>query len=279
MEEPREDNAKPLLDAKLTRRSALIAGAWSAPVVGLAVAAPLAAASEPPFDPTTDLEVLALGGAEGRYRFGNDYTSGTNTDPSNRDFRRAFSIRNTGTATFAGSLTVMFEFPRMWNQGISANADAYSPYTTVDLGGRNGGSIGSASPWVTSAAAEYTQNVQSNGTLPAWDEVWLRMDPASVTLNNVALPPGGVVWFALDGEVPAPWIGQNNQYLPNGVIYWRTDIFIQATDTSDNDLGTFGPVPDPDTTSNWRNGIWYWNGGGPFAYDGGESLYPAYGNG
>lgn len=269
MEEVRERRGESLLDAKISRRRALAAGAWSVPVAAAAVAVPMAAASGT-LNPLADLKVLALGGAEGRYSTGGNYASGPVS--ANQDFRRGFSIQNTGQASFTGSLTITFTFPRMWNQATGNNADAFSNYGTVDLGGTGGASIGSASAWVTSAATAYTQNTGTS----AWTNVWLRMDDASVTLMNVVLPAGGTVRFALNAGVPQAWIGTSGQYLP-GRIYWRSDIYVTATTANGTALGTYGPVPDPDTSSNWANGIWYWNGGGPYAYDGGMGLYPAYG--
>ena len=256
----------------LSRRTVIKGAAWSVPVVAAATAVPAHAASVPPLDPLTDLKVLGLGGAEGRYATRADYTSGV-VSP-NQDFRRAFSIQNIGAGSFTGSLTITFQFPRLWNAAVTNNSvDAFNNFGTVDLGGKNGASIGSASAWVTS-----TGNwVQNTGDSP-YPNVWFRMDQASATLNNVNLPAGGTVWFALDAVVPQSWIGATGQYLPNGwKIYWRSDIYVTATTTAGAQLGTYGPVPDPDASSNWHNGIWYWNGGGPYAYDGGEGLYPAYG--
>lgn len=268
MDESQVSNDRSLLDVKFSRRRALMAGAWSAPVVALVVAAPAVAASG--FDPAVDLTATALGGAEGRYATGSNFTNGV-VNP-NQDFRRAFSIGNIGQTDFSGSLTVTFSFPRKWNEGTTnVDVDAFSNYGTVDLGGRDGGSIGSASGWGTTQAAAWTQNTGAS----AWTEVWCRMDDASATLNNVILPAGSTVWFALNATVPQQWIGDPGVYLPDGRVYWRSDIFITAKSDNGTVLGTYGPLPDPG--GNWENGIWYWNGGGPYAYDGGEGLYPAYG--
>lgn len=276
MEETRGSNGASLLDAKISRRGALAATAWSAPAVAMVVAAPMAAAS-PPFNPLSDLRVLGLGGAEGRYSTSGNFTSGV-VDPNN-DFRRAFSIQNIGQGGFTGSLEIKFRFPRVWNNFGSGDGDAFQSFGTQDLGGRADASIGGASAWTTTEAPGFTENTGTN----AYPNVWMRMDEATTTLQNVNLPAGGVIWFALNATVPNSWISGpsgNGAYFPNGYrIYWRTDIFIKATTSGGQNLGTYGPVPDPDTSSNWSNGIWYWNGGGPFAYDGGEGLYPAFGNG
>lgn len=273
MDPLKEGGERSLLTATLSRRNALKAGAWSTPIVAAALAVPLAAASND-FELTTDLLVRAAGGAEGRYSTSADYVSGS-VAPNN-DFRRAFSVQNTGMGTFTGTLTVSFQFPRMWNNFGVGNGDAFNNYGTVDLGSSGGAGVGGASAWSTSPAGSYTQNSGAN----ADTSVWLRMDGASTTLTGVTLPPGGTIWFALNGTVPQSWIGDEGVYLPGGRIYWRSDIFISATTSTGVSLGTFGPVPDPDTASNWRDGIWYWNGGGPFAYhDAVTGLYPGYGEG
>lgn len=184
------------------------------------------------------------------------------------DFRRAFSVTNTGEGAFTGTLRIDFTFPRAWNQGISGNnVDAFSNWSTVDLGGTDGASVGSASGWTVSEGS-WVQNTGTN----AWSAVWFRMDQAYFTLNNVTLPPGGTIWFALNASVPFDWIGNNGQYLPNGRVYWRSPVSITATTSTGTNLGTYDtPV------GGWTDGIWYFNGGGPYAYDGGHGLYPAFG--
>lgn len=271
MEEVQQRREGSLLNATISRRGALVAGAWSVPVVAVAVATPMAAASGD-INPLTELEVLAIGGAEGRYPTGANYKNGV-ADP-NQDFRRAFSIKNTGTGSFTGSLTITFTFPREWNSGSGPNMGAFNNMTTVDLEGRGGAAVAGASAWVTS---EDPNGWEENWGTNANTAVWFRMDPAAVTLTGVSLPPGGTVIFALNAEVPQAWIGASGVYIPS--LYWRTDVFVSATKPDGTVLGTYGPVPDPDTSSNWRDGIWRWNGGGPFAYDGGQGLYPAHGNG
>ncbi|MCC2030746.1 hypothetical protein [Microbacterium allomyrinae] len=258
-----------LWKAEVSRRGTLTAAAWAVPVIAMAAATPAAVASGP-FDPTSDLQVAALGGAEGRYTTGSNFTNGV-VSP-NTDFRRAFSVTNVGEGTFSGTLRIDFTFPRMWNQGTGSNTDAFQNYSTVDLGGSNGGSIGGKSSWTVTTAAAYTQNTGTN----AWTAVWLRMDPAYFTLTNVVLPPGGTVRFALNAAIPFSWIGSAGPppvYFPNSWrIYWRSPVSITATTSSNVNLGTYvTPV------GGWTDGIWYFNGGGPFAYDGGGGIYPAYG--
>ena len=264
----RQENTPPKA-SRVPRRGVLAAAAWAAPTLAVATAAPAIAAS-PPIDPESDLLVDALGGAEGRYGTGNSYTDGVKGP--NTDFRRAFSVTNTGDGSFTGSLRIDFTFPRMWNQATGTNTDAFSNWSTQDLGGTGGGSIGGASPWGLGAeATTYTQNTGNY----AWEAVWLRNDPAYFTLTNVSLPPGATIWFALNARVPDAWIGDPGVYInPGGPnhIYWRSEVDITATTTGGDDLGTYRtPVGD------WEDGIWYFNGGGPFAYDGGQGLYPAHG--
>lgn len=256
--------------SRVPRRGLLAAAAWAAPTLAVATAAPAIAASSP-IDPQTDLSVTALGGAEGRYPTRSPYTNGP-VGP-NTDFRRAFSVTNTGTGSFTGSLRIDFTFPRMWNQaGVGGNADAFSNWSTQDLDGTGGGSIGGASPWGLGAeATTYTQNTGEY----AWTDVWLRNDPAYFTLTNVSLPPGATIWFALNASIPFSWIGDPGVYINPGNpnrIYWRSPVKITATTSNGTNLGTYEtPV------GTWENGIWYFNGGGPFAYDGGQGLYPTYG--
>lgn len=271
MESTENEGGNALLKTQLTRRTAITAAAWSAPVVAMAAATPAVAASGT-FDPLANLEVGALGGAEGRYQTGHNYTGGGVSDT---DFRRAFYVKNTSTdgASFTGSLKIDFKFPRMWNQaGVGGNADAFNNWGTVDLGGTGGGSIGSADAWqVGAAATSYTQNTGYY----AWTAVWLRNDPASVTLRGVSLPAGATIWFALNVAIPFSWIGDPGVYINPGQpnrIYWRSDVKITATTTGGTNLGTYTtPV------GTWGDGIWYFNGGGPFAYLGGHGLYPNYG--
>ena len=253
--------------SRVPRRGVLAAAAWAAPTLAVATAAPAIAASQ--FDPLTDLTVDALGGAEGRYQTGANFTSG---GVSNNDFRRAFSVTNRGTGNFTGSLRVDFTFPRLWNQaGVGGDADAFNNWGTRDLGGTGGGSIGSASAWTVTGTGSFAQNTGDY----AWTAVYLRNDPAYMTLNNVSLPSGATVWFALNAGIPFTWIGENGQYLNPGNpnrIYWRSNVSITATTTGGTNLGTYiTPV------GGWGNGIWYFNGGGPYAYLGGHGLYPNYG--
>lgn len=255
--------------SRVPRRGVLAAAAWAAPTLAVATAAPAIAAS-PPIDPLTDLSVAALGGAEGRYSTGGSYTGGV-VGP-NTDFRRAFSVTNTGEGSFTGSLRIDFTFPRMWNQAGDGNTDAFNNWSTQDLGGTGGGSIGGASSWTVGApAASYTQNTGNY----AWTDVWLRNDPAYFTLTNVSLPPGATIWFALNAAIPFPWIGDPGVYINPGNpnrIYWRSEVDITAITTGNTNLGTYRtPV------GSWTDGIWYFNGGGPYAYDGGQGLYPTYG--
>lgn len=258
--------------SRVPRRGLLAAAAWAAPTLAVATAAPAIAASSP-IDPQSDLSVAALGGAEGRYATGGSYTPepvGPNTD-----FRRAFSVTNSGEGSFTGSLRIDFTFPRMWNQATGTNTDAFNNWSTQDLGGTGGtggGSIGGVSPWeLGPAATEYTQNTGDY----AWEAVWLRNDPAYFTLTNVLLPPGATIWFALNAGIPFSWIGDPGVYINPGNpnrIYWRSNVDITATTTGGDDLGTYRtPV------GSWTNGIWYFNGGGPYAYLGGHGLYPTYG--
>ena len=268
MENTNKKSSDSLLNTQISRRSTLTAAAWSVPVVAVAAATPAAIASEP-FDPLSDLSVDALGGAEGRYQTGANFTGG---GVSNTDFRRAFSVTNNGAGSFTGSLRIDFTFPRMWNQaGVGGDADAFNNYGTVDLGGSGGGSIGGASAWNVTGTGSFTQNTGNY----AWTAVYLRNDPAYVTLNNVSLPPGATIWFALNAGIPFTWIGDPGVYINPGNpnrIYWRSDVSVTATTTSGTNLGTYvTPV------GTWTDGIWYFNGGGPYAYLGGHGLYPAYG--
>lgn len=254
-----------LLKTEVTRRGTITAAAWSLPVVAVAAATPAAVAS--PLDPTSDLSVAALGGAEGRYQTASNYSAG---GVSSTDFRRAFSVTNNGQGSFTGSLRIDFQFPRIWNQAGGGDADAFSNWGTVDLGGTNGGSIGGKSSWTTSTGT-WSQNT---GTY-AWTAVYLRNDNASVTLTNVSLPAGATIWFALNASVPYAWIGDPGVYINPGNpnrIYWRSPVNITAFTTGGTNLGTYvTPV------GGWTDGIWYFNGGGPYAYNGGQGLYPAYG--
>lgn len=256
--------------SRVPRRGVLAAAAWAAPTLAVATAAPAIAASQP-IDPQSDLYVDALGGAEGRYATGKSFTDGVVAP--NTDFRRAFSVTNTGDGSFTGSLRIDFTFPRMWNQAGDGDTDAFNNYSTQDFDGTNGGSIGSSSAWtVGPAAPSFTQNTGNY----AWTDVWLRNDPAYFTLQDVVLPPGATIWFALNASVPNAWIGDYGDYINAGNpnrIYWYSDVDITATTTGGDDLGTYRtPVGD------WEDGIWYFNGGGPFAYDGGQGLYPAHGD-
>ena len=255
--------------SRVPRRGVLAAAAWAAPTLAVATAAPAIAAS--PSELLANLTVNALGGAEGRYSTGNRYTNGV-VDP-NTDFRRAFSVTNNSTVNFTGSLRIDFTFPRAWNQaGVGGDADAFSNWGTVDTGGINGGSIGSSSTWTVGAPApSFTQNTGNY----AWTDVWLRNDPAYFTLEDVSLPPGATIWFALNASIPFSWIGDYGVYINPGNpnrIYWRSEVDITATTTGGDDLGTYRT-----TVGSWADGIWYFNGGGPFAYDGGQGLYPAHG--
>lgn len=44
---------------------------------------------------------------------------------------------------------------------------------------------------------------------------------------------------------------------------------ITATTSNGTDLGMYETQ-----VGDWENGIWYFNGGGPYAYNGGHDLYP-----
>lgn len=228
-------------------------------------------AASSPINPQNDLSVAALGGAEGRYTTRGPYTN----DPvgPNNDFRRAFSVTNSGDGSFTGSLRIDFTFPRLWNQaGNGPDTNAFSNYSTQDLGGTGGGSIGGASEWAVTEAEDFTQNYGEY----AWTNVWLRNDPAYFTLQDVSLPPGATIWFALNASIPFSWIGDYGDYINSGNpnrIYWRSEVYITATTTAGTALGTYRtPVGD------WANGIWYFNGGGPYAYDGGHGLYLEHGS-
>ena len=132
---------------------------------------------------------------------------------------------------------------------------------------------GGVTPWTVGAAApSFTQNTGDY----SWEDVWLRNDPAYFTLTNVSLPPGGTIRFALDASIPFPWIGDPGVYINPGNpnrIYWRSEVDITATTTGEDNLGTYRtPV------GSWTNGIWYFNGGGPYAYeDPATGIYPGYG--
>lgn len=254
--------------SRVPRRGVLAAAAWAAPTLAVATAAPAIAAS--PFEPESDLLVDALGGAEGRYSTGGSFTDGVVAP--NTDFRRAFSVTNTGEGSFTGSLRIDFTFPRMWNQAGAGDTDAFNNYSTQDLGGTGGGSIGSSSAWTVGAPApSFTQNTGNY----AWTAVYLRNDPAYFTLENVSLPPGATIWFALNAAIPFSWIGDYGEYINPGNpnrIYWRSEVDITATTSDGDDLGTYRtPV------GSWTDGIWYFNGGGPYAYHGGQGLYPDHG--
>jgi len=242
----------------------------------MAAATPAVAAS-PTFNPLANLEVGVLGGAEGRYETGSNFTPSGAVWPPNRDFRRAFRVTNTSTdgASFSGTLRVNFQYPGMWNNPSFVNGQsqgdevAFNKLGTVDLGGRSGGSIGGKTDWTTTVNTEpWWVNTQGPN---AWTAVHMRMDYAYVDLTNVSLPAGSTVWFALNAEVPSKWIREADDYLPNR-IYWRSPVSITATATGGTDpLGTYHtPV------GSLAEGIWYFNGGGPVAYLGGEGLYPVY---
>lgn len=266
MESTTNESGNPLLNTEMSRRGTLTAAAWSVPVIAVAAATPAAVASEP-FDPLSDLQVGTLGGAEGRYATGADFTTGV-VSP-NTDFRRAFTVTNTGEGSFTGTLRINFQFPRMWNQGGGGDTGAFNNWGTVDLGGRNGGSIGGKTAWtVTENTGPWAQNTGPN----AWGAVYQRMDYAWVDLTNVSLPAGGVIWFALNASIPFDWIRNTGEYFPNGWrIYWRSPVDITATTSTGTNLGTYNtPV------GTWTEGIWYFNGGGPYGYDGGEGLYPTF---
>lgn len=270
MESTNEKGENSLLKTQVTRRTTLTAAAWSAPVIAVAAATPAAVASEP-FNPQADLEVAALGGAEGRYAPNRPYTEGVVA--ANTNFRRMFSVTNTGEGTFNGSLRIDFTIPRMWNQATGINADAFNNWGTVDLEGIGGASIGGVTSWTVGPdAPSYTPNTGDY----AWTDVWLRNDPAHFTLTNVSLPPGGTIRFAPNANVPNSWIGDPGVYINPGNpnrIYWRSEVDITATTTGGDNLGTYRtPV------GSWTNGIWYFNGGGPYAYeDPATGIYPAYG--
>lgn len=172
------------LDELVPRRGVLAAAAWAAPTLAVATAAPAIAASSP-IDPQSDLSVAALGGAEGLYATGHPYTS--SVVGSNTDFRRAFSVTNSGDGSFTGSLRIDFTFPRMWNQAREGgDTDAFRNWSTQDLGGTGGGSIGGSSAWAEGARpTEYTENTGND----AWTDVWLLNVPAHFTLMEVPLRP------------------------------------------------------------------------------------------
>ena len=259
--------------SRVPRRGVLAAAAWAAPTLAVATAAPAIAAS-PPFNPLADLRVAALGGAEGRYPTGGNYINGAVGPNSN--FRRMFSVTNTGEGAFNGSLRIDFTIPRMWNQAGDGNTDAFNNWGTVDWNTANlgGASIGGVTPWTVGPdAPSYTQNTGNY----AWEAVWLRNDPAYFTLTNVSLPPGGTIRFALNANVPDSWIGDPGVYINPGNpnhIYWRSDVDITAITNGGDNLGTYRtPV------GTWENGIWYFNGGGPYAYeDPATGIYPKYGS-
>ena len=284
MESTENEGGNALLKTQLTRRTAVTAAAWSAPVVAMAAATPAVAASGT-FE-VARLTVAPLGGAEGRYSTGGNFKDGVVN--ANTDFRRAFSVTNNGTGTFTGTLTIKFQFPRIWNQGLGEkyNTNAFQNYSTVDLRGLNGGKIGGKTDWIggkiewtltgnTVWEQNYGKKVE-NGDGDAWGAVHQRMDEATFNLKGVELPPGGVIWFALNASIPESWIGSAGPppvYLTGGRIYWRSDVDITAiTDGGD----TLGPYRTP--VGGWTNGIWYFNGGGPYAWEApGTGIYPAYG--
>lgn len=280
MESTENEGGNALLKTQLTRRTTLTAAAWSAPVVAMAAATPAVAAS--PFM-VADLSVAPLGGAEGRYSTGGNFTDGP--VGANTDFRRAFSVTNNGTGTFTGTLKIDFHFPRIWNQGLTAddNTDSFSNYGTVDLGSRNGGVVVGKTGWTFTGNTVWEQNYGAG----AWVAVYQRLDEATFDLTGVELPPGGVIWFALNAAIPESWIGsaavgeegqpgyQPAVYLDGGRIYWRSEVYVTATPTVGDSQG-----PYPMGVGDWANGIWYFNGGGPFAYeDPATGIYPAYGKG
>lgn len=271
VESTENEGGNALLKTQLTRRTAVTAAAWSAPVVAMAAATPAVAASGT--FKLANLKVDALGAAEGLYETGHNFTPSAVVDPPNNDFRQAFYVKNTSTdASFTGTLKIDFRFPGAWNEGVSGNnVSIFDNRGTVDTGGENGGVIGGKTSWaVTEATGLWTPNTGTG----AWSAVHQRMDYATFNLTGVELPPGGVIWFALNASIPESWIGSAGPppvHLTGGRIYWRSDVDITAiTDGGD----TLGPYRTP--VGGWADGIWYFNGGGPVAYDGGHGLYPAY---
>ena len=71
VESTENEGGNALLKTQLTRRTAVTAAAWSAPVVAMAAATPAVAASGT-FE-VANLSVAALGGAEGRYQTKHDF--------------------------------------------------------------------------------------------------------------------------------------------------------------------------------------------------------------
>lgn len=282
-----------LLKTEVTRRGTLTAAAWAAPVIAVAAATPAAVASGV-IDPTTDLVVGATGGSEGFYSTGGNANLSQASPSNTTDFRRGFWVENTGSATFTGTLRIAFQFPRKWNEATGGDVDAFNNYGTRDLGGSGGASIGGATGWTVSQGT-WVQN-QAPSNINVWTAVWFRMDDAYFDLTNVVLPPGGVIWFALNAGIPSAWINatgntgggtyiwvngaQQQVSAPgagifNGFIYWKSGVDITATTTGGTNLGTWQtPV------GNWSNAIWYFNGGGPYNYLGTVGgLYPSYGIG
>ncbi|MBX0301312.1 hypothetical protein K2F54_15165 [Cryobacterium sp. 1639] len=252
-----------LWKAEVSRRGTLTAAAWAVPVIAMAAATPAAVASGE-FNLQADLRVAPLGGAEGRYNTGSNYNAGGSANPT--DFRRAFVIQNVGEGTFTGTLRVNFSFPRMWNQATGNNTSAFNNWGTKDVFASGSGTLFSpanVSGWNTPVNhSTYVQNVKGSGTGAAWEQVWLLLADTYFTMSGT-LAPGGSVTFALNANIPNAWIsGVNgdNSYLP-GWIYWRSPVTIQATTSGGENLGTY------DTgVGAWNNGIWYFNGGGPWGY-------------
>ena len=188
VESTENEGGNALLKTQLTRRTAVTAAAWSAPVVAMAAATPAVAASGT-FE-VANLSVAALGGAEGRYQTKHDFTSEA-VSPPNRDFRRAFSVNNKSKdgASFSGTLRVNFQYPGMWNNPRLDNGQsqgdesAFNNWGTVDLGGR-GGSIGGKTDWKTTVNPAPKWWVNNEGP-HAWDAVHMRMDYAYVDLTSI----------------------------------------------------------------------------------------------
>lgn len=300
MDKTTDTGGENLLKTDVTRRGTLTAAAWAAPVIAVAAATPAAVAS--PLNPTTDLEVGATGGSEGFYSTGGNANLSQNTPNNTQNFRRGFWVQNkaSSTASFTGTLRIAFKIPRMWSWRWGGNTggdfQAFNNWSTQDLGGDNGGSVGGATGWSRTDGI-WVQNSAPSGT-NVWQAIWFRMDDVYFDLTNVNLPPGGRIWFAVNAEIPSAWInatGNNDggTYIwvnpstqgqePssngganfNGFIYWKSDLSIAATTTGGTYLGTWNtPV------GTWGNAIWYFNGGGPYNYLGTVGgLYPSYGVG
>ena len=97
--------------------------------------------------------------------------------------------------------------------------------------------------------------------------------PGALHADGGVAPPRATIWFALNATVPREWIGEEGEYInpgnPNNRIYWRSPVKITATTSNGTDLGMYETK-----VGDWENGIWYFNGGGPYAYNGGHDLYP-----